>query len=140
MEPGHLLHSALTCPSTAYARRLKLRHTSVSAAQHLISSSDNNTIHAYVRRTGLITNGMPSGRTTHKTPYFHSRHRAWVRLNRLRSGVGRFRSCLYKWDMASSAACDHRRTGRHFTGGRKKFALKLTICPKSRQLALKLTF
>ena len=25
-------------------------------------------------------------------------------------------------------------------GGRKKFALKLTICPKNRQLALKLTF
>jgi len=25
-------------------------------------------------------------------------------------------------------------------GGRKKFALKVTICPKNRQLALKLTF
>ena len=25
-------------------------------------------------------------------------------------------------------------------GGRKKFALKITICPKNRQLALKLTF
>jgi len=32
--------------------------------------------------------------------------RAWVRLNRLRTGVGRFRSCLYKWSMASSAACE----------------------------------
>jgi len=32
--------------------------------------------------------------------------RAWVRLNRLRTGVGRFRSCLYKWGMASSAACE----------------------------------
>jgi len=32
--------------------------------------------------------------------------RAWVRLNRLRTGVGRFRSCMYKWDMASSAACE----------------------------------
>jgi len=32
--------------------------------------------------------------------------RAWVRLNRLRTVVGRFRSCLYKWDMASSAACE----------------------------------
>jgi len=32
--------------------------------------------------------------------------RAWVRLKRLQSGVGRFRSCLYKWDMASSAACE----------------------------------
>jgi len=31
---------------------------------------------------------------------------AWVRLNRLRIGVGRFRSCLHKWGMASSAACE----------------------------------
>jgi len=53
----------------------------------------------------------------HKTPHFHHRHRhpsprmtlprrAWVRLNRLRTSVGRFRSCLYKWGMASSAACE----------------------------------
>jgi len=32
--------------------------------------------------------------------------RAWVRLNRLRTGVGCFRSCLYKWDMASTEACE----------------------------------
>jgi len=32
--------------------------------------------------------------------------RAWVRLNRLRTGVGRFCSYLYKWGMASSAACE----------------------------------
>jgi len=32
--------------------------------------------------------------------------RAWVRLNRLRTGVGRFCSCLYKWGMASSADCE----------------------------------
>jgi len=31
---------------------------------------------------------------------------AWVRLNRLRTGVRRFRSCLHKWGMASSAACE----------------------------------
>ena len=32
--------------------------------------------------------------------------RARVRLNRLRTDVGRFRSCLQKWGMASSAACE----------------------------------
>jgi len=42
MEPGHLLHSALTRPSSAAARRLKSRNPFVRGAQHLISSSDNN--------------------------------------------------------------------------------------------------
>ena len=40
------------------------------------------------------------------TPGMTLPRRAWVRLNRLRTGVGRFRSCLYKWGMASSAACE----------------------------------
>ena len=44
VEPGHLLHLALTRPSSANARRLKSRHPFVPAAQHLISLSDNNNI------------------------------------------------------------------------------------------------
>jgi len=32
--------------------------------------------------------------------------RAWVRLNCPRTGVGRFRSCLNKWGMTSSVACE----------------------------------
>jgi len=53
----------------------------------------------------------------YNTPYFHPRSRhppgmtlpktAWVRLNRLRTGVGRFRSCLHIRGMtAPSAACE----------------------------------
>ena len=42
MESGHLLHSALTRPSSANARRLTSRHPFVPAAQHLISLYDNN--------------------------------------------------------------------------------------------------
>jgi len=44
--------------------------------------------------TGIHSPGMALPRTL------------WVRLNRLRIGVGRFRSCFHKWDMASSAACE----------------------------------
>jgi len=44
MEPGYLLHSALTCSSSANARRLKSRHPFVPAAQQLICLYDNNTI------------------------------------------------------------------------------------------------
>ena len=39
-----------------------------------------------------------------------------------------------------SSVSPHRRTGRHFTGGAETFALKITICPKNKQFALKLTF
>jgi len=46
MEPGHLLHSALTRPSNANARCLKSRHPFTPAAQHLISFSDNSNIRA----------------------------------------------------------------------------------------------
>ena len=42
MEPGHLLHSAITRPPGAAAQRLKSRHPFVPAAQQLISFSDNN--------------------------------------------------------------------------------------------------
>jgi len=57
------------------------------------------------------------GGQSHTPPHFHHQHqhptpgmtlprRAWVRLNRLRTGVGRFSSCLYKSGMASTAACE----------------------------------
>jgi len=115
MEPGHLLHSALTRPSSVVARRLKSRHPFVPAVQQLVSLSDNNNIRAKQwadhqlnaewadNPTSLST--LISDTGTH-TPGMTLPRRAWVRLNPLRTGVGRFRSCLYKWGMASSAACE----------------------------------
>jgi len=57
------------------------------------------------------------GGEPHKTPHFNSRHRypppgmtlprrAWVRLNRFRTGVGRFRSACTSGGMVSSATCE----------------------------------
>jgi len=43
--------------------------------------------------------------------------RAWVWINRLRTGVGRFRSCLYKCGMASSKAA----TSKKFRGVKVTF-------------------
>jgi len=88
MEPGHLLHSALTCPRSGNAWRLKSTHPFVPAAQ-LISSSDNNSIRAaqwadhqwnaewldnptrirpFIADTGIYSPGMVLPRT------------AWVRV------------------------------------------------------------
>jgi len=61
-QPGDVLHSALTCPS-ANTWHFKSRHPFGPAAQQLISSSDDN-----VHRSGQITDGMQSGRTT--SPFF----------------------------------------------------------------------
>jgi len=111
MEPGHMLHSALTRPSSAVKRRLKSRHPFVPAAQQLISFSDNNNIRAaqwadHQWNLGCADNPTRLRTLIPDTPGMTLPGRAWVRLNRLRTGVGRFRSCLYKWGMASSAACE----------------------------------
>jgi len=112
-ESGYLLHSALTRPSSADAQRLKSWHAFVPAAYHLIRFSDKNNIHAAqwaykqwnvewadnptrLRTFITDTSNRPTGMTLPR--------KAWVRLNHLHTGVGRFCSCLYKWGMASSAA------------------------------------
>ena len=112
MEPAHLLHSVLTHPSVAAARHLKSGHPFVSAAQQLISVSDIKNIRAVQWADQSLKRGV--GGQPHKTLHFNSRHRythsrndpPCVQLNHLRTSVGLFRSCLYKWGMASSAACE----------------------------------
>jgi len=113
MEPGHLLHSALTRTPGAAARRLKSRHPFNTPHKN---PSVFLKITTYMRRSGPIINKVRSGWTTpqdlnsrHRYTHTHGMtlpRRAWVRLNRLCTGVGRFDSCLYKWGMASSATCE----------------------------------
>ena len=61
MEPGHLLHSALT------ARWVQM-HGASNQDTHLYSPQNNSAVHltatTYARRIGRIINGMGSGRTT----------------------------------------------------------------------------
>ena len=61
MEPGHLLHSTLTRPPSANARRLKSRHPVVPPHSR---SSVYLTTAKHMRRTGRITDGMLCGWTT----------------------------------------------------------------------------
>ena len=92
MEPGHLLHSAFTCPSSADARRLKSRHPFVPVAQQLISSSDNNNVRAVLWADHQWNVQCFDNTTRHRTfipdTGTHSPGKAlpgtaWVRLNRL---------------------------------------------------------
>jgi len=112
MEPGHLLHSALTCRPSGNAPHHKSRHPFLPSAQ-LISSSDDNIRSAALwvdhwwnaewldntTRTGtFIPDTDHPGMTLLRT--------AWVQLIRLRTRVGHFLSCLHNWGIASSAACE----------------------------------
>ena len=72
MEPGHLLHSVLTRPSSADARRLKSRHPFLPSTQQLIISSDYINI-----RAALLADHQWNAEwadNNHKTEHFHPRH------------------------------------------------------------------
>ena len=116
MEPGHLLHSALTRPSGAVARRLKSRHPFVPAAQQLTSFSDNNNIRAaqwvdhqwnaeWADNPTRISTSIPdTGTHTHtrNDPPKKSLGPAQPPLHRCRT----FPLLLVQMGMASSVACE----------------------------------
>ena len=114
LEPGHILHGQLTEPRAAGKDRLKFRHPFVPAAQKLLQLSSIRHRHCpmdeldmghrysksisvlcvYIRKVSTRPFGMSLTRT------------AWVKFNRLRTGVGRFGSSMHKWGLASSANCE----------------------------------
>jgi len=99
VTPIHKWH-----PSSADAQRLKSRHPFVPAAKQLSSLSGSYNIRAV-----HWADHQWNVEWMDKTLHFHSWHlqppydpprTAWVWLNCLRTSVGHFRSCLYKWGMA----------------------------------------
>jgi len=115
LQSRNLLHSALTRPSSANARRLKSRHPFVLYLPCNISSVYLTTA-TCVRRSGRITSGVRSGRTAPQDSAFSSLTPAptppeWPSQEEPGYGLTASapvpdRSCLYKWDMTSSAACE----------------------------------
>jgi len=79
MDPGHLLHSALTCPSSGNV---------------CISNRDTN-LYPLHNHSSLHLTTVTEMRCTR-------------RIIRLRTGFGNFRSCLHKRSMAASATCEWR--------------------------------
>ena len=113
IEPGHLLHLALTSPSSANALPLKSRRPFVPTTQHLISLSGNKIRAAQwadyqwnVKWTDSPTRLRIFITDTSTHPLGMTLRTAWVRLTRLCTSVRRFSSCMHKYSMASSAACE----------------------------------
>ena len=116
MEPGHLLHSAFTRPSMQM-------HGASNRDTHLYMPHNNSSVYLTtttdIRKAQWTDHQWNAGWAVNPTrlrifipdtgthsPGMTLPRRAWVRLNRLPTSVGRFRSCLYKRGMSSSAACE----------------------------------
>jgi len=110
MEPGHLHHSAITCP-TSRNHGISNQDTHLYPL-HNKSSSVHLTAIAEVRRSGRITDGMRSSRRALRdfvlsssisapTLLVNPANSSLILLNRLRSGVEHFLSGLHKWALIS---------------------------------------
>ena len=115
LDPDHILYGLLSGSSDTHQVRLRSRRPFVPAARNLLdnlarlgiraSESTNHKwkteycenasrLRAFVPGTGAWPVGMGLPRA------------AWVKLNRLRTGVGRFHSSMHKWSLAPSPNCE----------------------------------
>ena len=115
LDPDHILHGQFHESQDVCRERLKSRRSFVPAARKLLDSLSEmdvraaewtNTkwdmeysanalsLHAFIPKASSRPLGMGLPRA------------AWVKLNRLSSGVGRFCSSMYKWGLAPLANCE----------------------------------
>ena len=115
LNPDHILHEQLVGKQNAHQERLKSRRLFVPAVQILLDSltepdiravqwmdyvwnmeclKSASRLHALIPRASPKPLGMGLPRTS------------WVKLNRLRTGVGLFHSSMYKLGVAPSPNCE----------------------------------
>ena len=110
---GHILHNTTT--TVLPPNRLKSRHPYSKAAQEMLQSTpvdmSKDTWLAASWKKAWETGG-PSRLHRHISDPGGGvkgedlpRHQ-WTMLNRLRTGVGRFKSSMKKWGLSNSAACE----------------------------------
>ena len=115
LDPDHILHGLLSGSSDTRQVRLRSRRPFVPAARNRLDNlarlgirasewtnhkwnaeycENASRLRAFVSETGARPVGMGLPRE------------AWVKLNRLRTGVGRFHSSMHKWGLAPSPNCE----------------------------------
>ena len=115
LEPDHILYGLLSGSSDTRQVRLRSRHQFLPASQNLLDNlarlgirasewtnpkwktkycENSSRLCAFVPRTGARPVGMGLPRA------------AWIKLNRLRNGVGQFHLSMHKWGLALSSNCE----------------------------------
>ena len=115
LDPDHILYGLLSGSSDTCQARLRSKRPFVPVARNLLENlarlgfcafewtnhkwkteycENVSRLRAFVPETGarLVGMGLPRA--------------AWVKLNRLRTGVGRFHSYMHKWGLAPSPNCE----------------------------------
>ena len=115
LDPDHILHGLLSGSSDTRLGRLRSRPPFVPGARNLLNNlarlgirtsewtnhkckteycENASRLRAFVLETGARPVGMGLPRA------------AWVKLNRLQTGVGRFHLSMHKWNFAPSPNCE----------------------------------
>ena len=115
LDPDRILYGLLSGSSNNRQVRLRFRRQFVLGARNLLNNlarlgirasewtnhkwkteygENASRLRAFVPETGVRPVGMGLPRA------------AWVKLNRLRTGVGRFHSPMHKWSLAPSPNCE----------------------------------
>ena len=115
LDPDHILHGLLSGFSDTCKVRLRSRRPFLSAARNLLNNlarlgirasewtnhkwkaeycENASRLHAFMPGTGARPVGMGLSRV------------AWVKVNCLQTGVGRFHSSMHKWGLAPSPNCE----------------------------------
>ena len=114
-DPDHVVHGQLVGKQDEHQGRLRSRRPFVPAAWKLLDNLSELDIDVkqWTKHKWNADNLESTSRVRAFIPRFSSRplgmslpRTSWVRLNRLRTGVGRFHSSVYKWGLAPLPNCE----------------------------------
>ena len=115
LDPNHILHGILSGSSDTFQVRLKSRRPFVPAARNLLDNLARLGIRAseWTNHKWKTEYGKGASRLRAFVPGTGARpvgmglpRAAWVKLNRLRTDVGRFHLSMHKWGLAPSLNCE----------------------------------
>ena len=134
LEPNHLFCHKIASAQLRQSRRVKSRHPFVLAFKKLLSNLNQLDIRAadWAEHSWSSEWNNFNARLHHficnidtPPPGIHLPRRTWLRLNHLRTGVGRFSSSLFNLGKVPPAACDcgaEDQTAEHILAHRPMFS------------------